>query len=67
MDQRTGNPIIPDINDEEGTWTEGFISLPRIFPVKFVPRSEVKAEMMRRRYEEVQAQWEVAGFERDCR
>ena len=66
-DGTTGSPLIPDILDEEGTWTEGLISLPRIFPVNFVPRSEATADIIRKRYAEVQSEWEALGFASDSR
>ena len=67
VDKKTGQPIIPDIMDEERTWTEGFISLPKAFPMEFVPRSEARAATIRKKYDELQGEWEALGFAPDSR
>ncbi|CCM07189.1 uncharacterized protein FIBRA_09530 [Fibroporia radiculosa] len=66
-DPKTGNPQLPDVNDEEGTWSEGFISVPRIYPVSFRARSEKHAETMRRLFDEVQVEWQAMGLAGDER
>ncbi|KAF8815175.1 cytochrome P450 [Phlegmacium glaucopus] len=38
IDPATGRVKVPDINDEEATYTSGFASVPRIFPVSFKPK-----------------------------
>lgn len=67
IDAATGVPLVPDVAREEETWTDGFISLPRTFPVRFVPRDEGKARLIRRRYDEIQSEWRALGFAADER
>ncbi|KDQ51281.1 hypothetical protein JAAARDRAFT_706542 [Jaapia argillacea MUCL 33604] len=67
IDPKTKNPIVPDINDEEGTFTDGFVSVPKIFGVKFKPRSEKHADIIRRSFEEAQSEWQVLGLDVDER
>lgn len=59
MNSKTGEPIIPDIADEEGTFTDGFVSTPRIFPVPFTPRTEGHAAIIRRAFEAAQPEWQT--------
>ncbi|KZT25427.1 cytochrome P450 [Neolentinus lepideus HHB14362 ss-1] len=66
-DPKTGNSLVPDINDEEETFTDGFVSIPKIFPVSFKARSEKKAEIIRKSFEEAQAEWQVWGLATDER
>ncbi|KAF8813069.1 hypothetical protein BYT27DRAFT_7085374, partial [Phlegmacium glaucopus] len=63
----TGRAKVPDINDEEATYTSGFVSVPRIFPVSFKPRSHGREEQVRRAFQEAQSAWDVQGLERDQR
>lgn len=58
---------VPDPDDEERTWSEGFVAVPNIFPVAFKVRSEKHAEIIRRAYEDVQREWQVLGLEVDER
>lgn len=58
---------IPDPDDEERTWSEGFVAVPRIYPVAFKVRSEKHAEIIQRAYEDVQREWQVLGLEVDER
>ena len=66
-DKTTGKPILPDIANEEQTWTEGILSLPKTFPVIFIPRSQAKSDIMKARYAEIQTQWDAMGYPRDTR
>ncbi|KAF9263362.1 cytochrome P450 [Marasmius fiardii PR-910] len=66
-DPKTGNPLVPDINDEEATFTTGFVSVPKIYPVAFVPRTEVRKEMVMKAFEQAQEEWEVLGLDKDQR
>ncbi|TFK36297.1 cytochrome P450 [Crucibulum laeve] len=66
-DPASGKPLIPDISDEEGTFTTGFVSIPKTFPVAFRPRSEKKQMMVQKAFEDAQAEWEVRGFDKDER
>ncbi|KAF9464067.1 cytochrome P450 [Collybia nuda] len=66
-DARTGIPIIPDIADDEATFSDGFVSIPKIFKVAFKPRSERKRRIMVQAYEDVQAEWQVLGMDADER
>ena len=67
LDPKTGQPIVPDVLNEEATWSEGFVAAPKIFPVAFKTRSEKHAEIIRRAYEDVQREWQVLGLEVDER
>ena len=58
---------VPDPDDEERTWSEGFIAVPKIYPVAFMARSEKHAEIIQRAYEDVQREWQVLGLEVDER
>ncbi|KAK7061088.1 hypothetical protein VNI00_000823 [Paramarasmius palmivorus] len=66
-DTKTGQPIIPDINDEEATYTDGFVSVPKAYPLAFVPRSEKRAQIVRKAFEAAQEEWEYLGLDRDVR
>nr|BAK09499.1 cytochrome P450 [Postia placenta] len=59
-DSHTGMPILPDVKDE-ASWTDGLVSAPKIFSVGFKPQSEKHAEVIRRSYVDVQAEWEALG------
>ncbi|KAJ3556830.1 hypothetical protein NM688_g1807 [Phlebia brevispora] len=58
---------LPDINDELNTWSDGFISAAKVFPVVWKPRSKAKEDFIRRKYEEIQGEWTMEGFAEDCR
>jgi len=58
---------LPDPDDEQATWTEGFIPVPKIFPAAFRTRSEAHAEVIRCAYEDVQGEWQVLGLAVDER
>ena len=66
-DAVTGRAILLDIDDEEQAWTDGVLSQPKSFPVMFVPRSNAKADALKARYVEIQAQWEAMGYPKDSR
>ena len=66
-DNATGRPILPDPEDEEQTWTDGILSLPKTFPAVFVRRSDAKADLLKTRYREIQTQWDDMGYPRDER
>lgn len=67
MDPVTERRKVPDINDEEATYTSGFVSVPRIFPVSFKPRSPGREELVKRAFQEAQMAWDVLGLDRDQR
>ncbi|KAJ8093602.1 hypothetical protein AAF712_002359 [Marasmius tenuissimus] len=62
----TGADDIPDMNDESN-FTDGFVSIPKIYPLAFIPRSENKASMIRKAFADAQDQWELLGMEADQR
>jgi len=66
-DPKTGRMVLPNVDDEEGTWSEGFISVPKIFPVGFRARTEKHAEIMMKAFEDVQAEWQTMGLVGDER
>ena len=59
--------MIPDLEDEQGTWSNETINMPKIFPVVWKARDEGRAEIVRRGYEDAQREWELMGLERDVR
>ena len=61
-----GYPV-PDINDEQNSWSDGFISVAKVFPVNWTPRSAAKEAFIRRKYEEIQGDWNLEGFAEDAR
>ncbi|KAF9567990.1 cytochrome P450 [Agrocybe pediades] len=67
IDPATGKPKVPDINDEEATWTSGFVSVPRIYPVEFKARSPGREQIIQRAFLEAQNAWDTLGLERDQR
>ena len=67
LDPATGRPVVPDIADEEGTWSEGFVSTPNPFRVKFAPRSERHAQLIREGFDSVQAEWRRMKLDVDQR
>ena len=58
---------VPDINDELKTWSDGFISVPRIFPVIWKPRTSAKGMLIQKEFENNQAEWRMLGFAEDER
>ncbi|KAJ7579229.1 cytochrome P450 [Mycena floridula] len=66
-DPNTGIPMVPDIADEERTFTEGFVSTPYPFGVEWRPRSAKHAELIRKAYEDTQAVWSAMGLKPDER
>ncbi|KZT67961.1 cytochrome P450 [Daedalea quercina L-15889] len=67
LDPKTQRPIIPDIANEEATWSEGFVSVPYPYQVRFSPRSAKHAELIRNSFEEVQSEWRRMNLEVDER
>lgn len=67
VNPKTGKVIIPDIADEEATWTEGFVSNARVFDVNFEPRSNRHAAIITRSFEDSQAEWQALGLATDER
>ncbi|TFY64163.1 hypothetical protein EVJ58_g2809 [Rhodofomes roseus] len=57
LDPKTQRPILPDIANEEATWSEGFVSIPNPYKVRFAPRSAKHAELICDEFEAVQAEW----------
>ncbi|KAF8813067.1 cytochrome P450, partial [Phlegmacium glaucopus] len=62
IDPATGRAKVPDINDEEATYTSGFVSVPRIFSVSFKPRSHGREEQVRRTFQKAQSALDVQGL-----
>lgn len=67
IDPRTGIAIIPDMADDEATFSDGFVSIPKIFKVGFKPRSERKRQIIVQAYEDVQTKWQALGMDADER
>jgi hypothetical protein len=67
IDPITGRRKVPDINDEEATWSSGFVSVPKIYPVSFKARSPGRAELVQRAFDEAQPAWDTLGLDRDER
>ncbi|TFK33619.1 cytochrome P450 [Crucibulum laeve] len=66
-DPKTGNPIIPDMADDEATFSDGFVSIPYTFKISFKPRSEKHKQIIERSYDDAQAAWQVLGLKTDER
>ena len=68
LDFHSESPSLPDMNDdsETGTWTDGFVSLPRPFGVAFAPRAG-REEIMKLAYDDAQREWEIMGLPVDVR
>jgi hypothetical protein len=66
IDPVTKKPIIPDINNEEASFSTGFISGVNMFPVIFRPRSQKEATIQKA-FDDVQREWEVLDLEQDIR
>lgn len=66
-DPKSGLPIIPDIEDEIATWTDGFNSGPRVFHVSWKARDEKRAEVINEAFEGAQAEWRARGMHPDER
>ncbi|OCH92574.1 cytochrome P450 [Obba rivulosa] len=66
-DPATGKPRVPDFADEDGTWTTGFIAVPKLYDVEFAPRSEKCEAIIRRSFEELQDEWKDMGLPEDER
>ncbi|KAF8813062.1 hypothetical protein BYT27DRAFT_7046249, partial [Phlegmacium glaucopus] len=58
IDPATRRAKVPDINNEEATYTSGFVSVLHIFPASFKPRSPGREEQVRRAFREVQSAWD---------
>ncbi|PFH48603.1 hypothetical protein AMATHDRAFT_81709 [Amanita thiersii Skay4041] len=63
-DPHTGVPQIPDIADEN-TFSDGFISAPRMFRVWFQVRSERHRTIIERAYQHAQTEWVSMGYATD--
>ena len=66
-DPRTGESMLPDIHDEDKTWTNETVNAPKIFPAIWRSRDEVRAAVITKEYEEAQREWEILGLEPDVR
>lgn len=64
---QTGRPIVPDIADEEATWSEGFVSTPNPFRVRFAARSARHAELIKEGFDSVQSEWRRMKLDVDQR
>lgn len=67
LDPSTGRPIVPDIADEEATWSEGFVSTPNPFRARFAPRSEKHAALIGEGFDSVQGEWRRMKLDVDQR
>ena len=61
IDPLTGMSIIPNAADEE-TYSEGLVHGPRLFNVKFQPRSAKHADIIRTSFKEAQTVFESLGL-----
>ena len=59
--------MLPDIDDEEGSWSNETINAPKIFPLIWKARDEKRAEIIRQSFEEAQREWQMLGLEPDIR
>lgn len=61
-DPKTGKVIIPDIADDDATYTDGFVSIPKPYGVTFKARSEAQERIIRRAFVEAQDAWKDQGM-----
>ena len=66
-DPKTGKPMIPDIADDSGTFSDGFVSIPLPYDVTFKARSEKHEGVIKRAYEDAQSTWKEQGMATDER
>jgi len=67
VDPETGDPVIPDVMDEEGTFMGGLILGPRPFRVGFKARTEKHEYLIRKAFDDVQLEWQSVGLPGDER
>jgi hypothetical protein len=67
IDPATEKPIIPDLSDEEGTFTDGLAIGPRMFVAGFKARSEKHEIIIHQSFENVQSEWDELGLATDER
>ncbi|EPS96087.1 hypothetical protein FOMPIDRAFT_1131071 [Fomitopsis schrenkii] len=67
VNPETNRPVLPDVSDEEKTWSDGLVSVPHNYKVGFRPRSDRHAEMIRKSFSDVQDEWQMMGLEVDER
>ncbi|SJL15448.1 related to Cytochrome P450 [Armillaria ostoyae] len=67
IDEKTGKPIIPDMADDERTFSDGFVSIPKLYNITFKPRSEKSEMIIRKAWDEAQGAWEETGMAPDER
>lgn len=66
-DPKTGTAIIPDIAEEENTWSDGFLSVPKVFDVRFNSRSAQHSTVIERVFREAQSEWQNLELKQDER
>ena len=64
---KSGKPVVPDPEDETGTWSEGFISSPYPFNVGWKARDAKRAQVIKQSFEEAQNEWRSLGMFTDER
>ncbi|KAJ3558921.1 hypothetical protein NM688_g646 [Phlebia brevispora] len=52
----------PDANDELGTWSDGFLCVPKMFAVEWKVRSEAKEKLILQKLEDAQEVWILEGL-----
>ncbi|KZT67952.1 hypothetical protein DAEQUDRAFT_672247, partial [Daedalea quercina L-15889] len=57
LDPKPQRPVVPDIANEEATWSKGFVSAPYPFEVKFAARSATHTELICSSFNAVQSEW----------
>ena len=66
-DERTGQPRVPDIHNEETTWTSGTLSTPKIFPMVWKARDTKRAQVIGQAFQQAQEEWVARHLETDKR
>ncbi|KAJ3557356.1 hypothetical protein NM688_g1517 [Phlebia brevispora] len=66
-DKETGKPVVPDIMDETGTYSDGMVSAPLPFNVGWKARDIRRAELIRQAFDEAQEEWKARGMQIDQR
>ena len=66
-DEKTGQPVLLDIDDEKEAWSNEAINAPKIFPIIWKVRDAKRAEVIRHSCENAQSEWQMLGLEPDER
>ena len=67
VDAQTERAIVPDVDNEEQTWTVESLVSPKVFPVVWKARDNERAKVIDAAFEEAQTEWDSLGLHADVR